>query len=887
MTGYELLIYVVVAIVFAAISYVLAVNAMGQGAMQDPRNDMQVTSVKEGSPIPVIYGTVRFPGNVIWYGNLKSVKHYASGGGKGGGSKKQTDGFMYYIDVWEGLCVGPIEIIDTYVADDRHKEITAAETVFNDGDDAVFPDFINSKLTEHNVTLSGAGPTYSLGKTNIIPNTVSISITFPLLAVAIGYKDNPVVTTSEEYDAEKDTYNTVQTTEATAQILGPGGALMTGWSLNYSTGVLTLNAGMAGATVNFWRKLSGATAIGQDVKNNEGVYAEQLNGIAHIAYKQWSVGLNITNIPSTTVVAKRTLASPISYANMSNGANPAAVIYDLLTDTNWGGQINPSQINTDSFNAAATIWYNKGYGLNIIYKEQVPLRTMIEQVLGWVGGSFYMDQTAKYCLHAFSDSETAIATLDEYDYAEFILERPSWESTHNDIRINWVDAKNDYVRKTYALFDSANYRVQGCISQLNVDLLAFNDAAAVARRGWELLKTQSYPSLKLQIKVPEKSAYSLFVGGVVDISHSLYSITNMKFRILSMDFGDLDSLSVSMKLEEIVECNIDGAFGSIGDTSNWSQPSYLPAALAHQAVFELPWNPLTKDTPAYAVLGNRVGHEDNCYIELSTTSSSAGYENVASFTSFSQQGVLDITYPATTYSIDDDTGIIYTPHNNDLEPGTVDRSALFDLNCFLVIDSEIMAFQSHLPYGDGDQYQILGVVRGLFGTTVASHTAGANVWIFYASDQLLDYDGTAQCWVKLLTACGEKVLRESAATAITVTPAQKAMAVAAPDLIQVEVSGTSAIVTWWPVVREFNGAGMKAEDAYSDSWPFEFDGDFEYTADGVTVEGYNSCQVTITISGSTTFSVRQRVKGVYSSSKSITFPQTDGTYLSDIGAITY
>ena len=79
-------------------------------------SDFSYNQANEGAPVPLTYGTVKIAGNIIWYGNLKTVeeKQHVSGGKGGGGGSDVVTGYKYYIDIWIALSYGQVTIIDTY-----------------------------------------------------------------------------------------------------------------------------------------------------------------------------------------------------------------------------------------------------------------------------------------------------------------------------------------------------------------------------------------------------------------------------------------------------------------------------------------------------------------------------------------------------------------------------------------------------------------------------------------------------------------------------------------------------------------------------------------------------------------------------------------------------
>jgi len=78
-----------------------------QPDIEGPRlRDLSVTSSAWGAPIPLIYGTMRASGNVIWAPGIREERQTRKVGGKGGGGQRQTT-YGYYASFALGLAEGP------------------------------------------------------------------------------------------------------------------------------------------------------------------------------------------------------------------------------------------------------------------------------------------------------------------------------------------------------------------------------------------------------------------------------------------------------------------------------------------------------------------------------------------------------------------------------------------------------------------------------------------------------------------------------------------------------------------------------------------------------------------------------------------------------------
>ena len=93
--------------------------------------DLSVQSSTYGKPVPLVYGTMRFAGNVIWSTSLKETRHvqHQSGGKGGGGGGGSQVTYSYSVSFALGLCVGSVSTVRRIWADTKLiYDATAANT---------------------------------------------------------------------------------------------------------------------------------------------------------------------------------------------------------------------------------------------------------------------------------------------------------------------------------------------------------------------------------------------------------------------------------------------------------------------------------------------------------------------------------------------------------------------------------------------------------------------------------------------------------------------------------------------------------------------------------------------------------------------------------------
>lgn len=697
-------------------------------------DDFGVTQASEGQCIALVYGRMRIPGNILYYGNLVTEELTASAGGKGIGGGDQVSGYNYYIDCWQAVCDGKIELLATFT-NDSPTEIESDLTVFNDGTQVDFPS----------------------------------------------------------------------------------------WA---------------------------------------GEFASSLPGIAHISLKRWFMGKDVTTIPTVHFVVKRILPEIIAYANMANGNNPAAIIYDILLQ-----KVTGSEIDTASFSAAATYWNEKGYGLSMAFNSKQDVEVMINRVLKYVDGAVYLNSQGKYAITAFDPSDSSVATITQDDFIEFELTRLSYNETPNDFRGTFIDSDKAYSTRTVVSENAAHFDMIGRKISETIDLEAFTDVASASKRICEIKKRRSYPSSSIDFTVDLRFDL-LTVGDIVTVQNSDYGIVSADFRITNIDYSTIEENKLKFKAEQVVEGLFDDVYATAGGTK-WTDPDTELIASTKIAVFEMPWNYDSEEDATYLALIAREKFETNFNVLFSTTG--LDYIYLGTFGTWSQYGTLDEEYPATTRDIDDSVGILYTPYKFDPSVDSISRTDLFYRRRIALIGNEMLGFQTITPEGLSS-YRLTGVVRGVLNTPIETHPASSPIWITEISDRnLITGIKASAFYIKYIPRYGTEILAASLATAIPVTYSQKARIPITPFVVAARTTATNVDFQVFPITRDKSGAGAEPEDVHIPIGPapYNFEGDFEVVIGAGSAEYKTSTIFSLTFSGAEIVTIKHRINNRLSTAATI------------------
>jgi len=160
-----------------------------------PVHDYPVQSSAIGIPIPIVRGTSRVAGNVIWMSDLVSyqIKHSA-GGGKGGGDEQASYETRYRRSFVIAICEGEAKILRAWKG---KTEIAITEFTSYSGDDnSGISTLIGESYAEYSNICLAYFEDYELGNSQALPNFIfevaaGIPEFYKLVAGGDSYTDAP------------------------------------------------------------------------------------------------------------------------------------------------------------------------------------------------------------------------------------------------------------------------------------------------------------------------------------------------------------------------------------------------------------------------------------------------------------------------------------------------------------------------------------------------------------------------------------------------------------------------------------------------------------------------------------------------------------------------
>lgn len=540
-----------------------------------------------------------------------------------------------------------------------------------------------------------------------------------------------------------------------------------------------------------------------------GEFANKMDGVCHVFYQRMLLGENVQTLPTIHFVVERELGSecPVAYKNLANGVNPAAIVYDLLVR----GGASTGEIDLTSFDAAATYWYNKGYGLNIIFKNRPKTRDAIKQVLSQVGAAFGQDNQGRFYLNPLDEDDAASVTLDfdSGDLGTFSFERTTWDRLHTDFNATYIDEDQNYTERTVKAYNPAVARILARRIEKGVKLQGFRDLTTTSKRIWEIMKEGTYPFASIAAQIPMRY-HDLKLGEVVNVSYAEYGISNAEFRVMSKTIRAQTENALEVKLRQKTEALYDSNFMTVGG-SVWSRPSYTPSIAHAVKYWQLPYNHITNDTTSYLLLVARTNSYETGFA-LYLSPDGTEYEVNMLGRLFSQYGTLDDDYPV-TIEIDELVGITYTPYQEDPKFDTTTIEVALQMPRLALIGDELIGFATVTLNANGS-ITLTDCIRGMLGTTIATHTSGDPIWLFHVDQRLVLQTELPSFYLKAAPYSIQGVVDASTVNAVSVTKNATKSLPPAPELY-IEDNVTDLTVTLLGHFFDTSGAGMTGESAGS------------------------------------------------------------------------
>lgn len=726
-------------------------------------NELQIATAADGVPLPVIFGEQRVVGNWMNYtaDNFRSVKVVGRSDGSKGGDQAPANiiGFDYFLS-WEyGICMGPVdEIIQVFSSPGEQKMM---------GEDAIAVVYADGEHTKE-INLDSLDPTSSSGAESGLVRVYRGSATQDRLVSSDPYNFATILTTGtvkKGYRYRIETHSAVNFTAFGAADNNVGTSFIATAS---SGSVLTVSDSVTEYTGLNYRHI--CWALFMDFLIGRFPQPKSYHFVIR-RFPEHDTDYHMLRPDGTPITGFKVRGSgDIAFPGYYQ-ANPAAIMYECLTNKVWGRGLDQDLFDEATWIAESQYFYARNIGMSFtldtadkIFSVLDGVRAPLKTVTPWDGQFLKLR-----CLLNLATTHGAIQTITKADVISFSCVRPLWQATSNEIRAEFQNRSKNYRPDSVHVRDLGNRQMTDRSSPERITLSGFIDFNTVRRQAFRILREKAYPLANYSFEV-NRFHSQLEVGDVFKLWWDEYDGDTTAYCLV-VRIEDSDSDTDRIKITAVEDITLTPTSGSestpsIPSQSPWEKiadidefdvqlwdgaTATIPNDDKPAAVIELPpvlgyriYGP-TRAEGAIMFLGEQPSPLYNgVYVYVSTPSQTTARLLSHTPHRFSIAGTLNADFTNVDYTDRTLTGFTFSLF--DSAKDEADLLSLFSIvdtwqqsledmlnvaGPFVVIRDEILQIGKVDKIGS-NSYRARNIVRGRFGSRIRLQESGERV--FFVSD---------------------------------------------------------------------------------------------------------------------------------------------------------
>lgn len=477
--------------------------------------------------------------------------------------------------------------------------------------------------------------------------------------------------------------------------------------------------------------------------------------VAHAVYEQGEVGesanigpyvFRCSRFPNNLALGSN---RHIVNGTLDNGdANPAEVLYEILTNQTWGCQIDPTRIQLSDFQAAGITLYNEGLGISRVVSSVGQGLELIQDVLRICDAVMYETTAGKFRFKLIRKDYT-LGALPIFDDTNVIqvenFSRTSWNETTNHYHAGYTDRTKDFIDTGAPAIDVANFRTQNREVRYDERYPGLAHPAAATAVAERDLRQRSYPFAKVKL-ITNREAQTLRPGDVIRWTNTQLGVTQMVLRVLTVELGELAGGKIRVNCVEDIFGVAEQIYAQ-PTASAWTPVDNSAAAFVTELVRSCPRILLNlsfyTEGEGDPALGERIHSMAlapkgavSAFEQYVDPAAGSNYQAAYGFSDgVTPSATLVNSYTGATADIEA-SNLLVLQNLVGLTQLTAASATLIaqGLNLALLQGAtedadEIIGWESLTDLGGG-QYRLGNVHRGLLDTQARTHNAGTRIWFF-------------------------------------------------------------------------------------------------------------------------------------------------------------
>lgn len=281
-------------------------------------------------------------------------------------------------------------------------------------------------------------------------------------------------------------------------------------------------------------------------------------------------------------------------------ANPMNVLYEILTNDEWGLNFPPTDLDTATMVTIGNTLRTEGNGFSYVLDRVIESAELIREIERQADCLVFMDRTTGLWTVKLIRDDFDIDLVPLADDSNIVevedFSRGAWEDTVNHLRVRFADRSRDYFETFAEAQDMANVEIQAGANNASTESYpGVKDKTLANIIAWRDLVTLTFPLAKAKLKV-DRTFWDTNPGDVIAWTNPELGFTKLAMRVIKMDFAELaDGIIVLDLVQDIFKF----AAASFGDPppTGWIPPvNVLVAAPDDEEIaIEAPYGLIARD----------------------------------------------------------------------------------------------------------------------------------------------------------------------------------------------------------------------------------------------------------------------------------------------------
>lgn len=527
-------------------------------AVSAEKDDFNMPVVTNSAEIPVVFGTVKLESpNIINWGNFRSKRMRKKVKTGMFSSKRVTTGYKYYCTMDMALCLGTVNILKVE-----------------------------------------AGPYLVAGSEDLI----AINTTSPIII------DEPRLYGQEGGENQSGLVGKLS--------IYRGGDPKHDYHFTSSDGYYTedIYKEVEQGTGDTYNNLFAVQPLGDPLLfSTDSNRRPGCPGVARAIFDGW-IG-NTTNVRPFKFTVQGVVDNVVG-GNIGIDANPAAVIYEILTNEKMGLGLTDAEIDISALQAAATKLVAEDFGISLKWSRDMEAGKLIDVICEHINATYYTDnQTGQFTLQLVrkQDNYDGIPAFTENEIIDLVsISRPDTSELVTEVKVKYISRDQDF-KEAVAVANSqaAEYYAGRPLSQTQkfTGISNAKIAQLVAAR-----RLAEYSASPATIEFRVMTAQGVNNGQLAELRYPQRGVEKMIGRITQIDHGTLEKPIKTIKMIEDIFSTVEGQFTEV-PPMQWegNENNRIPGVITEYIYIRL--HQLLTDNPALILIAQAPADTDFLSIE--------------------------------------------------------------------------------------------------------------------------------------------------------------------------------------------------------------------------------------------------------------------------------